>query len=70
MLGLFFMVRAALREQWDLIEPVITEWKDRHRSVSGHQGAYEMREIQEAITGRAPIGFVHVKQQQYGRLCS
>lgn len=28
-----------------MIEPVITAWKDRHRSVSGHQGAYAMREI-------------------------
>lgn len=27
-------------EQWSLIEPVITAQKDRHRSVSGHQGAY------------------------------
>ena len=32
-------------EQWSLIEPVITAWKDRHRSVSGHQGAYAMREM-------------------------
>lgn len=30
-------------EQWSLIKPVITAWKDRHRSVSGHQGAYDMR---------------------------
>ena len=36
-------------EQWSLIEPVITAWKDRHRSVSGHQGAYDMREIVNAI---------------------
>src|SRR5437899_4025290 len=35
--------------QWSLIEPVITAWKDRHRSVSGHQGAYAMREIVNAI---------------------
>jgi transposase len=28
---------------------VITAWKARHRSVSGHQGAYEMREIVNAI---------------------
>jgi hypothetical protein len=26
-------------EQWSLIELVITAWKDRHRSVSGHQEA-------------------------------
>ncbi|MFI1972606.1 IS5 family transposase [Streptomyces cinnamoneus] len=36
-------------EQWALIEPVITAWKHRHPSVSGHQGAYEMREILNAI---------------------
>ncbi len=36
-------------EQWALIEPVITAWKARHRSVSGHQGAYAMREIVNAI---------------------
>ncbi len=36
-------------EQWALIEPVITAWKDRHRSVSGHQGVYAMREIVNAI---------------------
>nr|WP_329083147.1 transposase [Streptomyces niveus] len=34
---------------WALIEPVITAWKGRHRSVSGHQGAYQMREIVNAI---------------------
>lgn len=36
-------------EQWALIEPVITAWKDQHRSVSGHQGAYATREIVNAI---------------------
>jgi transposase len=36
-------------EQWALIEPVITAWKARHRSVSGHQGRYAMREIVNAI---------------------
>jgi transposase len=35
-------------EQWSLVEPVITAWKGRHRSVSGHQGAYAMREIVNA----------------------
>ncbi|MFD5343417.1 IS5 family transposase [Streptomyces anulatus] len=35
--------------QWSLIEPVVTAWKDRHRSVSGHQGAYAMREIVNTI---------------------
>jgi transposase len=47
-------------EQWPLIEPVITAWKDRHRSVSGYQGAYEMREIVNAIlipgADRLPVG--------------
>lgn len=36
-------------EQWVLIEPVITAWKARHPSVSGHQGKYAMREIVNAI---------------------
>jgi hypothetical protein len=36
-------------EQWLLIEPVITAWKGRHRSVSGHQGAYDMPEIVRVI---------------------
>ena len=36
-------------ERWALIEPVITAWKAAHRSVSGHQGAYELREIVNAI---------------------
>ncbi|MFJ3538984.1 IS5 family transposase [Streptomyces sp. NPDC090109] len=43
-------------EQWALIEPVITAWKDRHRSVSGHQGAYEMREIVNAILYQGRTG--------------
>lgn len=42
--------------QWSLIEPVITAWKDRHRSVSGHQGAYEMGEIVNAILYRGRTG--------------
>ncbi|AWK09516.1 IS5 family transposase [Streptomyces spongiicola] len=36
-------------EQWQLVEPVITAWKARHPSVSGHQGKYAMREIVNAI---------------------
>jgi transposase len=36
-------------EQWALIAPVITAWKARHPSVSGHQGKYAMREIVNAI---------------------
>ncbi|WP_435857736.1 transposase [Streptomyces olindensis] len=43
-------------EQWSLIEPVITAWKDRHRSVSGHQGAYDMREIVNAILHQGRTG--------------
>ncbi|MFB6985274.1 IS5 family transposase [Streptomyces sp. NPDC056178] len=41
---------------WALIEPVITAWKDRHRSVSGHQGAYAMREIVNAILYQGRTG--------------
>ncbi|MFD8963421.1 IS5 family transposase [Streptomyces sp. NPDC059568] len=43
-------------EQWSLIEPVITAWKDRHRSVSGHQGTYDMREIVNAILYQGRTG--------------
>ncbi|MFF8918851.1 IS5 family transposase [Streptomyces sp. NPDC015032] len=43
-------------EQWALIEPVITAWKDRHRSVSGHQGSYSMREIVNAILYQGRTG--------------
>lgn len=43
-------------EQWSLIEPVITAWKDRHRSVSGHQGAYAMREIVNSILYQGRTG--------------
>jgi transposase len=43
-------------EQWSLIEPVITAWKDRHRSVSDHQGAYDMREIVNAILYQGRTG--------------
>lgn len=43
-------------EQWSLIEPVITAWKGRHRSVSGHQGAYAMREIVNAILYQGRTG--------------
>ncbi|MFI8344846.1 IS5 family transposase [Streptomyces sp. NPDC085639] len=42
--------------QWALIEPVITAWKDRHRSVSGHRGAYAMREIVNAILYQGRTG--------------
>ena len=43
-------------EQWSLIEPVITAWKNRHRSVSGHQGAYDMREIVNSILYQGRTG--------------
>lgn len=35
---------------------MITAWKDRHRSVSGHRGAYEMREIVNAILYQGRTG--------------
>ncbi|MDN3249095.1 transposase [Streptomyces sp. ZSW22] len=35
---------------------MITAWKDRHRSVSGHQGAYDMREIVNAILYQGRTG--------------
>lgn len=43
-------------EQWSWIEPVLTAWKDRHQSVSGHQGAYTMREIVNAILYQGRTG--------------
>ncbi|WP_157254400.1 IS5 family transposase [Nonomuraea typhae] len=43
-------------EQWALIEPVITAWKAAHRSVSGHQGNYAMREIVNAILYQGRTG--------------
>ncbi|HJD80904.1 IS5 family transposase [Kitasatospora aureofaciens] len=43
-------------EQWSLIEPVLTAWKGRHRSVSGHQGVYAMREIVNAILYQGRTG--------------
>ncbi|GGZ41826.1 DDE transposase [Streptomyces poonensis] len=39
-----------------MIEPVITAWKNRHCSVSGHQGAYDMREIVNAILYQGRTG--------------
>lgn len=36
-------------ERWALIEPVIASWKAQHPSVSGHQDAYEIREIVNAL---------------------
>jgi transposase len=43
-------------ERWALIEPVITAWKAAHRSVSGHQGGYAMREIVNAILYQSRTG--------------
>ncbi|MFE9826500.1 IS5 family transposase [Streptomyces sp. NPDC005791] len=43
-------------EQWALIEPMLTAWKDRHRSVSGHQGRYPMREIVNSILYQSRTG--------------
>lgn len=43
-------------EAWELIRPVITAWKARHPSVSGHAGRYEMREIVNAILYQARTG--------------
>ncbi|CAM5697506.1 hypothetical protein SCANM124S_00082 [Streptomyces canus] len=42
--------------QWALIEPVIVAWKAAHRSVSGHQGRYEMREIVNALLYQGRTG--------------
>lgn len=36
-------------ERRALIKPVVTSWKARHPSVSGHQGNYDMREIVNAL---------------------
>ncbi|WWM30848.1 transposase [Streptomyces acidiscabies] len=43
-------------ERWALIEPVITAWKTKHPSVSGHQGNYEMREIVNALLYQSRTG--------------
>lgn len=43
-------------EQWVLIEPVLTAWKNRHRCVSGHQGRYPMREIVNSILFQSRTG--------------
>lgn len=36
-------------EQWAVVGPFLQVWKDRHPSVSGHQGRYQLREIVNAI---------------------
>src|SRR3954468_9375409 len=38
------------------MEAVITAWKDRPRSVSGHQAPYDMREIVNAILYQGRTG--------------
>ena len=43
-------------EQWALLAPVIAAWKAAHRSVSGHQGRYGMREIVNALLYRGRTG--------------
>ncbi|NUK71058.1 IS5 family transposase [Streptomyces lunaelactis] len=43
-------------ERWALIEPVITAWKAEHRSVSGHEGGYAMREIVNALLYQSRTG--------------
>ncbi|WP_394438661.1 IS5 family transposase [Streptomyces sp. SGAir0957] len=43
-------------EAWELIRPVLTAWKGRHPSVSGHQGRYAMREVVNAILYQARVG--------------
>ncbi|MFJ3308458.1 transposase [Streptomyces sp. NPDC086549] len=43
-------------EAWELIRPVITASKGQHRSVSGHEGRYEMRGIVNAILYQARVG--------------
>jgi transposase len=43
-------------EGWELIRPVLTAWKGRHPSVSGHQAKYDLREIVNAILYQARTG--------------
>lgn len=43
-------------EQWALVEPVIAAWKAAHRSVSGHQGRYGMREIVNTLLYQGRTG--------------
>jgi len=42
--------------RWALIGPVVRAWKERHPSVSGHQGGYDMREIVNAILYQSKTG--------------
>lgn len=43
-------------EVWELIRPVITAWKAKHPSASGHEGQYAMREIVNALLCQARAG--------------
>jgi len=43
-------------EQWAMIGPVISAWKVRHPSASGHVGQYEMRRIVDAIIYQSRSG--------------
>lgn len=43
-------------ERWALVEPVLAAWKAGHRSVSGHEGRYRMREIVNAILYQSRTG--------------
>ncbi|GAA3236339.1 IS5 family transposase [Actinocorallia longicatena] len=43
-------------ERWVLVEPVLTAWKAKHPSVSGHSGGYAMREIVNAILYQSRTG--------------
>ncbi len=36
---------------------MIAAWKNRHRSVSGHQAAYDVREIVNAILQQSRTGY-------------
>ncbi|MCZ1012542.1 IS5 family transposase [Streptomyces lydicus] len=42
--------------RWALIEPLISAWKAQHPSVNGHQGAYGMREIVNALLYQSRTG--------------
>jgi len=35
--------------QWALLEPLLTAWKAKHPSVSGHEGRYPLRRIVDGI---------------------
>ncbi|MFH9859362.1 transposase [Streptomyces sp. NPDC017202] len=43
-------------EQRALVEPVIAAWKAAHRSVSGHQNRYGVREIVNTLLYQGRTG--------------